>query len=213
MKQFPTLIDGLNYITDCPVCHKTTNIDDYDADLIPIKNHPYSGTENKYFRGTLQFDMFDTDLLNVEVETGKVVIVRDQFISTFNTDHIYDGGTIFLRLGIECSSCCQYEYMLQIKLDFDQMMVTGIFLDSEILSIETDTIIHEIKNDYDDNKTIYSIIGRQINNYLEMIEGGMHEKTSVTDKVDKEITLPLIPLNLLDPKETLQRITKLIVYS
>ena len=212
MKQFASLTDGLNYVTVCPMCHTPTDINDLDADLMPI-SVPYETPHNKDLKGKLQFDLYDTDILNLDIETGTAELIRDAMMSSYNTSQMYAGGTLLVRLGVDCNDCCQYNYLLQLHIDLTKMALIKTVLDSETLSIEKGDVVHEIKNSYVKDETMYYIVNRSRSLATQMTSDGMQEIQQLTDTVDKSITLPLFPLDLLNPEETLQRITKLIVFS
>ena len=215
MKKFTSLIDGLNYVIVCPICHKPTDLNDLDANILPLSGMAYIPQSNKNFKGKLQFDLYDTDLLNIDVLTEKIELIRDYSISGSgrNTQNLYDGGILIVRLGIDCNECCQYGYLLQISIDLEKMIVNGVYLDSEILSIEKGNVVHEIRNSYSRSETNYDIINRSREHATQMTSDGMHEIEETIDTVDKSIMLPLFPLDINNPEETLQRINKLIVFS
>jgi hypothetical protein len=94
-----------------------------------------------------------------------------------------------------CGKCGQYGYTLQVHLDLDLGKIICIFLNSETLSFEKGSLLHEIRNIYSTGKTDYRVF----------------DNDNVTET--KTLTLPLIPMDLSDPDKTLERIKTLALFS
>jgi hypothetical protein len=89
-----------------------------------------------------------------------------------------------------------YCFSIQVWIDLAKIAVTRIILNSERVSWEDENeVLHEIVSIHSTNKTKYSYI------YPD------------TSKDDGIITLPLIPIDVSNPKDAVTRIRKLIVFS
>lgn len=191
-KEFLSIDDGLNYMIRCPNCNSLMEINDRDAEVKTITN------SNATITSKLEFDLYSADLLIVDFESGSCEIKSDSY-------NLYSGGVLHQRLGIECNDCCQYYYVLNLKIDLETMLVSGLYLDSETLTVEKDHIVYEIKNSYSIGQTHYSVIKR--------IREAKGKVTHIIDSIDKTIDLPLVPLDVFNPDETLKRINNLIIFS
>lgn len=211
MRKFTSLVEGLNYVTVCPICKSWTELNDRDVSIIPLK-HIKETVHNADLKGKLGFDLDGEDILGIDIESGKVEIIRGQH-TFINNSLLYEGATILNRIGIDCNNCCQYSYLLQIHIDMAKMMVVDVVLDSEVISLEIKDQVHEIKNSYITNSTIYNIIVRHREEVTKMTNDGLFDFIETVDRLDKTIILPLVPMDLLKPYETLDRITNLLVFS
>lgn len=128
----------------------------------------------------------DSLILNTKDESFKVLTLRDV---TNNKYH----GKFMHGLSMECMSCCQFSYNIQLHMDIIKRKIVGIFLNSENISIEDHGMIHEIKNIYATDETFYACFPK--------------------DGTDKRIILPLIPLDLKYPQNTINRIKSLLIFS
>ncbi len=105
-------------------------------------------------------------------------------------------GLSGLSITIECCECHMYSFMIQIWISFKEQRITKIILNSERVSWEDEAdVLHEIFSIHSTGKTKYSYI------YPD------------TSKDDGIITLPLIPIDVSNPKDAVSRIRKLIVFS
>ena len=93
---------------------------------------------------------------------------------------------------IDCKKCSQYGYVLQVHADMESRKICGLYLNSEWITVENDGVVYEIKDNYATQKTYYSCY---------------------SDKKDQHAEIPLIPLNVQSPFETVDRAKKLLVFS
>jgi hypothetical protein len=102
-------------------------------------------------------------------------------------------GTWYQGISISCNSCCQYSYTLRLHVDLTEGKLAGTYLNSEQISVEEGNTVHEVRNVYAVEKTEYACFPK--------------------DGSSKKSSIPLVPLNLLNPKETITRIRKLLIFS
>lgn len=208
MIKFPSFRDAINYRKFCPVCKKRLQIN--DRDLATDYGYEFRGNGSE----TLSFylDQSQTDTLTINLDTEACEISYSERI---DEDYGYPGGmgnvttgrTFYAKkasprtyngmlihaLTINCNSCCQYGYTLQIHFDLAVKKLSFALLDSEHITIEDGSSVHEIKNSYAMTKT----------RYRSFEKGGSA----------KAIELPLLPLDLKNPQEMVGRIRKLLVFS
>lgn len=189
---FSTFKEGINYKSACPLCKSPLHIN--DRDLATDYGHEFRG-------GTPKISFFinqrEDDTVTVDPETDEVELVLrnrmpERISGTSFTPPTYNGKLIH-ALHLNCNSCCQYSFTLQVHLNLTKSKLIGIFLDSESMSIEECSMVHEINNSYSTNKTFYSYFDK---------EGD-----------SKKVFLPLIPLDHYSPQETIARIRKLLIFS
>lgn len=208
MKQFKSLYEGLQYVTHCPLCKTRTELNDRDAELLPLQAVS-AGTINQNIKGKLQFHLYDEDILTIDIETGECEVLEEPI----DWNGRSRSAALFVRLGIDCNDCCQYYYVIRLHINLDNLTVAEVTLDSETISLEQESKVHEIKNSYVKETTEYSLINRSSKTGDRMGSDGMYQFREITDHVDKLITLPLVPLDLSNPFDTLGRITNLIIFS
>lgn len=102
-------------------------------------------------------------------------------------------GLAYEAINVGCYSCHQFDYTIQLVIDMDEKYIKQITLNSEFISWENESVVHEIRNVYTLDKTTYRKICQT--------------------KKDLRLDIPLISLNLSDPRETIQRIKKLAIFS
>jgi hypothetical protein len=202
MYKFPNLAEALTYHTHCPLCKRHMRINTRDimeADDVYLQHRlSFELSWNSDRREHLYIDI-PTERVTVEVTHyreelafGTVSSAYSKFGKSFST--LMMGGKLYQGVTLECPKCCKYSYTLQIiiNLDLKRPRVMEVLLNSESISLEDNYKVHEIKNVYNLEKTEYSVF---------------------TDNSDKCINLPLIPLNVNQPQETLDRIKKLVIFS
>jgi hypothetical protein len=188
MKQFYTLKSALNYIKKCPICDKNLSINDRNLAAY-IYNH-------KDEHISFYLDQRDQDVVTININTDKIesIVIKQSYSEPLYPKN-YNGtynGTFIHSLNIDCKDCCQYSYILQIHLNLQEIVISKICLNSEFINI-SDEIIHEVKNSYSTEQTIYTCFDK--------------------DGSSKTIILPLVPLDLKNPRETVGRIRKLLIFS
>jgi len=197
--KFHSFKEAISYKTVCPLCTNALHIN--DRDLATDYRRSDCGLKERL---SFHVNQREQDTITIDPETDEVELVLSDRISDevlqslppatqkIMNPPIYNG--MFLHgLTIDCKSCCQYSFTLQIHFDLSKQKLFGIFLNSENVSIEEGEMVHEIKNSYATQITYYSYFDK---------EGD-----------SKKLSLPLIPLDLSEPKETVARIRNLLIFS
>jgi len=104
-------------------------------------------------------------------------------------------GTYFQGLQSACGGCNHYRYTLKIEIDLSTPKINKVSLNSETVMFKHDQETYEITSIYSTGKTEYMVL-------REKMPGDA-----------KPLELPLIPINLQAPRETLERIQNLIIFS
>jgi hypothetical protein len=203
MKQFYSFLNAIYYHEFCPLCKSKLEIDDRG-----LSNNDIDRCNDSCLAFNLSNGLNSRDILFINPVTEKVEITIEryrfdevvygnfdgQIPSRYSSPTLNDYSGKFLQgLTVDCKSCCQFSYTIQIHVDLDERRLIGTFLNSETISIEDEDMVHEIKNVYSIEQTHYSYFSK--------------------DGVDKKSTIPLIPLDLKNPKETISRIRKLLIFS
>ena len=207
MKQFRTLIDGIRYQENCPLCKSHLALDERDfAESVEYtRGHPYQ-------KFTFWLSMQSNDVVHVYPANERVELslghrFRDSmgtdgtvrtpyyFDNTIPAEQVYD-GTMFQRLIIQCNYCQRYKYVLKMALNLTHQRIDGTFLNSEWVSVEKDGNACSILSIYSTERTEYKVFSIP----------GDHQ---VGDTID----FPLIPINLENPQETLNKIQKLVIFT
>jgi hypothetical protein len=205
MKQFNHLLEALSFRTHCPVCRARLQANGRDL----VTEYDITNPDAR-----IAFELSNSDdILYIDPRTEKVELVltdRKPQFSLGNHPSVtgaYAGGTpnssyhtyhgIFGHsMTIDCDKCCQYSYTLQIWADLVGRRLTSILLNSEMISWDDeDGVTHEIVSSYASNKTRYSYFASD----------GTGD--------DDHISLPLIPVDVNNPKDAVLRIKNLIVFS
>lgn len=204
MKIFYSLPEALKYRDGCPLCNKGLQINDRNlVDSTVTYNHSCDSFTQKI---TLRVDQFGERKVTLDVGTGAVEKyeepIEDDFCYGLNPGSLTSkilkassyNGTFIHGLHIDCTVCFQYGFALQLYFEISKTAkLSAIYLNSEYINIEDGPAVHKIKNSYASSETYYSYFDRAA--------------------ATKEATLPIIPLNIEKPKETLHRIRKLLPFS
>jgi hypothetical protein len=182
MKQFKSFLEAASYHPNCIFCQKTLTI--VGRDLVDTDDHDDNSIS--FYLSSLV-----NDIITFNKYTEKVSHISPEY----NTGH----GVFIHGLTFHCDACCQFAYNIQIHIDTELLKLIGIYLNSESLSIEDGADLHEIKNIYSFNRTEYSYF-----------RGILAADADVPDQ--NSINLPLVPLNLNNPIETVNRIRNLIIF-
>ena len=167
--QFNSLDDAFKYRTHCPLCNFALRL-----------SRKCSSTDD-----LLTIDNLG-DIIYINKYTGCFAISNG-----FLNDSSLKGQSI-IGLDVDCCNCAKYYYTIAIYLDMTERVFEFARLNTEFLAIEEEHELHEIRNIYSMNKTIYSY-------YLGANDG-------------KTCEVPLIPLDVYNPSETLLRLKKLIMF-
>lgn len=128
----------------------------------------------------------------IDTTSQDIEIVKDQSIA----DHPSCNGTLGQSMKIECNKCHMYSFVIQIWIDLTKLIINRIILNSEMVSWEGNrNILHEIVLLHSTNKTRYSYYNPNPN------------------MDDGQVFLPLINIDVSNPKDAVERVRKLIVFS
>lgn len=185
MKQFSTVREALSLHTHCPCCR----------DYLTVKDSPSSIFS--YATRKITFPMSGGDQVSVNCDNNDVSLTLcskpsfDPFYATQRLSALrsYD-GIMYEGINPVCHTCRKFSYGITVKIDLNDMKISGIFLNSETIVVYDTKGSHEVRNVYwnDQSTTTYSC-------------------------GDKKETIPLVPLNLSNPQETVDRIRKLLIFS
>lgn len=208
MKQFNNLSEATTYHRKCYVCGDRL-VHPFQIDFNPEKPPVFKWNLSE------AVDSDTNDWLTIDSYTNKITYLeqsRKYYDDTIYSDNTlvdrfrkYTGsqrsysGTLYESVHIHCGKCYQFSYVLQVVINATKMILEGIFLDSEFISYEDKNgHLHEIRNVYPFEKTEYAC----------------HKKpTAKDDSTKRTLSIPIIPLNLLNPAETVGRIRKLVIFS
>jgi hypothetical protein len=224
MKEFHNIVEAINYHQKCFICGSTlwANFHDEPIKIIEETWHRLFGPR-KEIGGTIrvnlssQVDSETDDWLTINVLTNSIAL---ESLRRHNPDYSYTigtddplrfhhkgpsttgysyNGTLYYPINVNCPKCHQFSYTIQMILDIvKENRITHLYLNSEFISWSDDKhVTHEIKNIYTTEQTEYA-----------------HFSSHNYPKINSDrMSLPLIPLNLHNPSETLGRIKKLIIFS
>lgn len=210
MKEFHNLAEATTYHRRCYCCKSYLNhnlvigldpakcvykwnlsehIDSETDDWIVVNaytNHIDSLCQSRRVNNEIIYDGLDANMVN-------------RFQRYSKNLHRNFTGIIYESIHVECLRCYQFSYTIQVVIDMTLMTLKGIYLNNEFISYEDDqNKLHEINNVYASDKTEYT----------------WHvTPTRVYDASKKHISIPIIPLNLEDPAESVARIKKLVIFS
>lgn len=208
--KFNSLRHALNYQATCPVCCSAMLIDDR-----------YAETRVEWRNGKqttrLLWKTEDSEEIILDPDSSYVEFVEKYAAPEYVVGTSYSGqtpirqypkpkrlydGHLYERIGMTCDNCCKYHYLIKFIIDVGVKQIIDIELNGETLSIEdNEGTVHEIKNIYGFEQTQYSYFPKD----------GDYKQGRRMD--EKSITLPLIPLDLENPRKTLERIRTLIIFS
>lgn len=208
MKEFKSLYDGITYRSMCPICNSTMQINNRD-----LSDHfPQSPWYDKNGDIYLDIAINEYPVLKIHIDDNaltflshKDVIIPKKYIKNSRNPNgvvTYNNSftaisTYYQGINIECEKCCQYSFTLQILIDVTNKKMAGVFLNSEDISIDP-----YAKGTLDDNYYIKNIYATECTEY----------KHYMADGTIKSAVLPIIPLNIYKPLETLNRIKSLLIF-
>jgi ribosomal protein S26 len=201
MKQFDTLLDSLSHQPNCPLCNGPVRITKGDTYLVSSLRGPkdyiiWSGNDTKIIAhlATNHIERLDVSCKGYSKSTKQY----------YNFNVI---GDMYARIALYCVKCNCYGYVIQVRMNVEDKKIVAILLNSEtvVLNDKTKDITHEIHNVYATEKTEYTTYKPAL------IHGHGYGPQPFYD--DKSIELPLIPLNLLNPEKTVERIRNLLPFS
>lgn len=196
--KFASFHEAINYHSQCPICQNPLEIND---------NRIVHNTKKYHDESTYHYLTFalGEDTLTIDTHTERIDIVMNHPYNVIysmgspSAHYVKGHGTIptsgvFIQgFNIDCMICCQFSYTLQMIVDMNEVKLAGVYLNSESVTMETEGIVHEVRNVYSTHKTEYTSFNKS----------GGH----------KSVSLPIMPLDLQAPQETISRIRKLIIFS
>jgi hypothetical protein len=133
--------------------------------------------------------------ININVNTEEVKLNH----CTKETAIVPTTGTEYFCHYVTCVSCLRFYYSIQITFGWNSMQIEKTCLNSESFSI--------IKDGY-----IYSILNRYPVNITEYTCDIYDNEGDFSDVSSPSIKLPLININYNNPRNTVEKIKKLIVF-
>lgn len=187
MIRFSNIRQGINHQRMCPICRNE----------LGVPNVVYESDDLKAQLIHVPFQVGNVSSVAVDIDSGIVKAVspwKDGEPALL--PYGFKSGDIFQGITIECSFCTGFSYTLLLKFYAgDQIVLNEVCLNSEQVRVKLGKFIHSIRNVHSLNETTYRCVNLQ-------------EPTDI-----KQETIPLVPLNLQNPRETLARIKKLLVFS
>ena len=230
MIQFPSLLQAIDYAKRCPLCKKSihfesdiqvnrqkglnqyTGLNKYINTAIDWEQDPRNWTTKTTLTFTDVGGTSYTDIISICLETHevkrKLSYHQDLGYGTNGLLTSYSvcspsptvKGDKYLGLGMVCTSCNNYNFMIQIVIALEFMAVSKVLLNSESMSFFEKGGMSEIRNIYTLDKTEYNFFSG------EPIKGDPYDFV-------RSQTLPLIPLDKENPLHTLQRVKNLLIFT
>lgn len=198
--RFYNLEEAFNYRRTCPLCNQ--GVYPVEANL----KYDYDGVKADFTVGESTFQVScHSNELTYHTRRSQ----HDQMVTfgapqsyigmTRSSYGLHTGGTDVFKMEMRCHNrqCERYLYVVQVHISLDEKRITNLILNSEHISLEDGAKLCTIKNVYTTEKTELIVRHQHLSQYHEPVE---------------KIEFPLIPLNLQDPRKTLERIRKLVVF-
>lgn len=186
---FFTLRQAFEYKKTCPLCHGTLISNNMSgADGLITDEDPIILIQHNDLK--IHANM-DTSSICVEYndfsETEFGVLKFKKSISNYNP------GRLIIGVDFECFDCHQYYYNVAVHIDTCNKIFSLATLNSEWLEIENGPDVFTIRNIYATGITVY--------------------EHHLSNGDAKKCEIPIVPLNLNNPQETLERLKKLIIFT
>ena len=140
----------------------------------------------------ISFPLLGDDVLVVNLFSEDIDLKLKQ--SVFAMGYYNYNGIAYGRVQCECVSCCLYYFVLQVQINMSIKKIENILLNSEFLAFEDASgFLHEINNIYSLDKCEYKYYN---------IEGD-----------SKKLDFPIVELDFANPKQTIDKLQKLIIFS
>lgn len=196
--RFYNLNEAFRYRSSCPLCQE--NVYPIEANL----KYDHDGIKADFSVGNSTFQVnCDSNELTYHSRRSS----HDQMVTfgasqsyigmTHSSYGLHTGGTDIFKMEMCCHKCEHYRYVVQVYLSLDERRITDLVLNSEAVILEDGAKLCTIKNVYTTEKTELVIRHQHLSQHHEPLE---------------KIEFPLIPLNLQEPRKTLDRIRKLVVF-
>lgn len=190
---FDSILGILNEYKDCPLCkskmtmHRGSSVSSisYNDQMLTIKDNDY----------TIKIDVYSS---SIEIE--QTFQLNDYNYAGYKysqpkAHQLPANGILMVGIVLECGNvwCTKYSYTLCLDLDLTVCRFKRASLNAEWVCVEDGPDVFEIRNTHSMGITKYS-----------------HH---FADGSTKSIEVPLIPINSSNPKETLERLKKLIIFT
>lgn len=140
-------------------------------------------------KGYLLFDINSPADLRIEIASHTITAVPNSKMGPYSPL----GSTKCLSLTIDCSQCSMFGYTLFLVVGSINLKLINIALKSETVRwTDEHNNLHEVESIYD-----------------------VHSKYTFfpSNKIDRRTTIPLIPINIHNPQETIDRARTLATFS
>ena len=198
--RFYNLDEAFSYQRSCPLCRE--GIYPVEANL----KYELDGVKADFTVGdsTFQVNCYSNELTYHSRRSQHDQMVTfgapQSYIGMTRSSHgLNKGGTDIFKMEMRCHNRQfeRYLYVVQVHISLDERRITDLLLNSEHVSIEEGAKLCTIKNVYTTEKTELIIRHQHLSQYHEPVE---------------KIEFTLIPINLEEPRKTLERIRKLVVF-
>lgn len=188
MKQFKNLDEAIHYRPTCPLCGTETKAT--YAKLLVLEQKTIITFQ--LGEASIDVDYYGDDITWHSERSN----IRNPVKEIFKVTVTCDGDW-----------CSGYGFVLQVHVNPTENKMTGIYLNSESISIERGDELFEIKNIYATNKTEYDRFTKVD------VDDGTIKMSGWQGRRNGTIILPLVPMDLSNPEKTLDRIKGLVVFS
>ncbi len=211
MRKFYNLDEAFHYQPSCPLCGESIEADYKELTMGSDLDSPSVVATFLVGGDEVSIDYYHNNVISYKEKQNhqSIFTIGSPSIIHNSTGNysLRKSGTDIFRVNVSCTQCCQYGYVLQVYIDWKEWGVVGIYLNSESISIEEGSTLHEIKNIYATEKTEYDKFTKmEIDEENLKMSGYMGRRNST-------ITFPLMPLDVKNPQALLNRIKTLIIFS
>ena len=199
LQHFNFPIDAIQYRSECPVCKSDMLIDPKDI-VGPVE---YSKNDKLVF----ELDHASDDMVFIDTITGELTVSISGDSNRYTTGGSFTVPNIKIyptvmseKITIKCRNHGHYAYTIKFWLDFDLGKVADLYLESEFVKWKNyhEDLVHEVKNYYTSHITRYTY-------YNGLFDYQPFANMHVVD-------MPIIPLNLSNPEETVSRVKNLLAF-
>jgi len=199
--EFSSLTEAINYHRICPICQQKMLLNcQQSQSLVPSKYTLLENMISPHQNPSLTppkcviFDLMIANNLRIDLDTNQASLVaRDDGLYS-ERKNIYP-AMVWHGLIMNCSKCRKFSYAIQMLTDVSIPKLLNIRLNSETIAWEDRRkTLHQVRNCYPTETTEYSVFPLR----------------SISQ--EKHIDLPLVPLNLSNPEETVSRVRTFVVF-
>ena len=202
MKKFKNLEEGLFFHKYCILCKKPISCPgectyeisgggetNYD---LSFEYYLWSGT---WIRVNARTECVET--FTKAYENNYSINTPSSAYKSFSSSPPQSGKEYFCYY-ISCQSCLNFNYSLQLILNWGTLRIEEVFLNSESVTFHNNGNMYYISNRYSFNKTEFLV---------DIYNSGY------PGPVKNPIIMPLIELDYENPENTLEKVKKLIIFS